>query len=111
MSVYLQNLMVRLAQGIGKLSPETRELHKNYFLSAQQPDGGFSGREGGSDLYYTTFAMRGLSILGELYGEVADRIESFLKPQLTSRQTIVDFFSLAFWSSSKTIPPIVISPY
>ena len=96
MSVYLQNLTVRLAQGVGKLSPETRELHKNYFLSAQQPDGGFSGREGGSDLYYTTFAMRGLSILGELYGEVADRIESYLKPQLTSHQTIVDFFSLFY---------------
>ena len=96
MSVYLQQLTVRLAEGLGQLPEETRQIHTDYFLRAQQPDGGFAGREGGSDLYYTTFAMRGLSILGELYGEVADRVEAFLKPQLTSRQTIVDFFSLFY---------------
>jgi geranylgeranyl transferase type-2 subunit beta len=96
MSAYLQNLTVRLAEGVGRLSEETRQIHTDYFLAAQQPDGGFAGREGGSDLYYTTFAMRGLSILGELYGEVADRVESFLKPQLATHQTIVDFFSLFY---------------
>ncbi len=96
MSAYLQNLTIRLAEGVGQLSEETRQIHTSYFLAAQQPDGGFSGREGGSDLYYTTFAMRGLSILGELYGDVADRVEAFLKPQLSTHQTIVDFFSLFY---------------
>jgi geranylgeranyl transferase type-2 subunit beta len=96
MSAYLQNLTIRLATGVGRLPESTRQLHTDYFLAAQQPDGGFSGREGGSDLYYTTFAMRGLSILGELYGEVADRVEAFLKPQLSTHQTIVDFFSLFY---------------
>ena len=71
-------------------------MHVDYFLAAQRPDGGFGGREGESDLYYTTFAMRGLSISGELYGGVADRIEVFLKPMLNSHQTIVDFFSLFY---------------
>lgn len=96
MSVYLQQLTVRLAEGIGQLSEERRQRHTDYFLRAQQEDGGFAGREGTSDLYYTTFAMRGLSILGELYGEVAERVESFLKPKLSSHQTIVDFFSLFY---------------
>jgi len=96
MSAYLQNLTVRLAQGVGKLPEETRKIHTDYFLAAQKPDGGFGGREGESDLYYTTFAMRGLSILGELYGEVAERVEGFLKPKLASHQTIVDFFSLFY---------------
>lgn len=96
MSAYLQNLTVRLAEGVGRLSEESRQLHTKYFLAAQQPDGGFAGREGGSDLYYTTFAMRGLSILGELYGDVADRVEMFLKPKLSTHQTIVDFFSLFY---------------
>ncbi len=96
MSAYLQNLTIRLAEGVGRLSESTRQLHTDYFLAAQQPDGGFAGREGGSDLYYTTFAMRGLSILGELYGDVADRVEAFLKPQLSTHQTIVDFFSLFY---------------
>lgn len=96
MSVYLQNLTIRLAAGVGQLSEETRQRHTAYFLSAQREDGGFGGREGGSDLYYTTFALRALSILGELYGEVADRAEAFLRPQLSSHQTIVDFFSLFY---------------
>ena len=96
MSVYLQNLTVRLAEGVGRLPESVRQRHTDYFLAAQQPDGGFAGREGGSDLYYTTFAMRGLSILGELYGEVAERVEAFLKPQLSTHQTIVDFFSLFY---------------
>lgn len=96
MSAYLQNLTIRLAQGVGQLPESVRQKHTDYFLAAQRPDGGFGGREGDSDLYYTTFAMRGLSILGELYGDVADRIESFLKPKLSSHQTIVDFFSLFY---------------
>ena len=96
MSAYLQNLTIRLAEGVGRLPEAQRQLHTDYFLAAQKSDGGFGGREGESDLYYTTFAMRGLSILGELYGDVADRIESYLKPQLTSHQTIVDFFSLFY---------------
>lgn len=96
MSVYLQNLTVKLAEGVGRLPESIRQRHTDYFLAAQRPDGGFGGREGESDLYYTTFAMRGLSILGELYGDVADRIEAFLKPQLSSHQTIVDFFSLFY---------------
>lgn len=96
MSAYLQNLTIRLAEGVGKLPESVRQKHTDYFLSAQRPDGGFGGREGDSDLYYTTFAMRGLSILGELYGDVANRIEAFLKPKLSSHQTIVDFFSLFY---------------
>ena len=96
MSAYLQHLTVRLAQGIGQLPDSTRQIHTDYFLSAQQHDGGFAGRQGGSDLYYTTFALRGLSILGELYGEVAERVEAYLKSQLSSRQTIVDFFSFIY---------------
>lgn len=96
MSAYLQNLTVRLAEGVGRLPEKTRQTHTEYFLAAQQSDGGFSGRDGGSDLYYTTFAMRGLSILGELYGDVADQVEMFLKPKLSTHQTIVDFFSLFY---------------
>ena len=98
LSAYLQNLTIRLAQGVGRLPEPVRELHTNYFLSAQRDDGGFGGREGDSDLYYTTFAMRGLSILGELYGETANRIETYLKPKLKSHQTIVDFFLVVLCS-------------
>lgn len=96
MSIYLQQLTVRLAQGIGELPIEIRQRHIDYFLAAQQPDGGFAGRLGGSDLYYTSFALRGLSILGELYGPPAEKSAEFLGVQLASHQTIVDFFSLFY---------------
>ncbi len=96
MSAYLQQLTVRLASGLGRLPEEQRELHTQYFLAAQREDGGFAGRMGGSDLYYTAFGLRGLSILGRLYGDPAERAASFLKRQLAAQQTIVDFFSLFY---------------
>ena len=96
MSAYLQQLTIRLATGVGELPDEVRQRHIDYFLSAQQPDGGFAGRMGGSDLYYTSFALRGLSITGELHGDVANRAAEYLRGQLASHQTIVDFFSLFY---------------
>ncbi len=96
MSIYLQELTVRLAEGLGRLPAKQRQRHADYLVAAQQNDGGFAGRMGGSDLYYTTFALRGLSILGELYGPVAERAEQYLARQLVSHQTIVDFFSLFY---------------
>ena len=96
MSSYLQNLTIRLATGLGNLPDETRQLHSGYFLQAQKSDGGFGGRIGGSDLYYTSFALRGLSVLGELYGEVAEKAATFLRSEMSQRQTIVDFFSLFY---------------
>ena len=99
MSGYLQQLTVRLATGIGLLPESVRVKHADYLLAAQQDDGGFRGRDVDSDLYYTSFALRGLAILGQLYGEPAERAAEFLRKQVATHQTIVDFFSL-FYSSS-----------
>lgn len=96
MSIYLQQLTMRLAAGLGSLPEPQRALHTRYFLDAQQPDGGFAGRMGGSDLYYTTFGLRALSILGQLYGAPAEQAAGFLRQQMTQHQTIVDFFSLFY---------------
>ncbi len=96
MSLYLQQLTVRLARGLGQLDEPVRDLHTNFFLSAQRDDGGFAGRMGDGDLYYTAFGLRGLSILGQLYDEPAERAAGFLRSQLAQHQTIVDFFSLFY---------------
>ena len=96
MSAYLQQLTMRLAAGLGALPDQQRDVHTKYFLDAQQPDGGFAGRMGGSDLYYTTFGLRALSVLGQLYGPTAERAGDFLRQQMTRHQTIVDFFSLFY---------------
>ena len=95
-SDYLQQLTIRLATGIGHLPESTRRLHGDYLLGKQNEDGGFSGREGASDLYYTAFGLRGLSILGLLYGQPAERAGQFLTGRLGRHETIVDFFSLIY---------------
>lgn len=56
---YLLRLTTRLADGLGKVPESIRTRHTAYLRSCQNPDGGFSGREGGSDLYYTGFACGG----------------------------------------------------
>jgi geranylgeranyl transferase type-2 subunit beta len=93
---YLAQLTLRLTAGIGELPEATRAAHAEYLRAAQRDDGGFAGREGGSDLYYTGFALRGLAILGELQGDVAERAAGFLRSRLANRESIVDFFSLVY---------------
>ena len=69
---YLTRLTTRLIEGIERLPVELRERHATYLRSAQNPDGGFSGRAGGSDLYYTGFALRSLAVLQALDAELCD---------------------------------------
>ena len=96
MNPYLQDLTIRLAIGIAALDEPTRKRHAEFLLSKQREDGGFAGREGESDLYYTGFALRSLGILGELYGEPAERSADFLRNRLTGHETIIDFVSLIY---------------
>lgn len=96
---YLERLTIRLTDGVGRLAEDVRARHAAYFQQAQQADGGFGGREGASDLYYTGFALRGLAITGELYGDVARRAAGFLRGRLTGRESIVDFLSLVYGAS------------
>ena len=63
---YLTRLTMRLIDGIERLPAELRERQVRYLIEAQNADGGFSGREGGSDLYYTGFALRSLAVLQAL---------------------------------------------
>ncbi len=96
MPTYLEELTIRLAVGVAGLPEEVRQRHARYVLAAQREDGGFAGREGASDLYYTGFALRSLAVLGELYGGTAERAADFLRGRLTGRETIVDFLSLIY---------------
>lgn len=91
---YLESLTIRLAQGAAELPEAMRQRHGDWLLQQQRPDGGFAGREGGSDLYYTAFALRSLMILGRLDGEPADRAASFLQQRLQGREAIIDLISL-----------------
>jgi geranylgeranyl transferase type-2 subunit beta len=96
MATYLETLTLRLATGIAELPEATRRRHGDYLLAAQRADGGFAGREGESDLYYTGFGLRGLALLGLLYGPPAERAAQFLRSRLGGQESIVDFFSLVY---------------
>lgn len=93
---YLLKLTLRLAEGLSRLPHETRERHAVYLRAAQNADGGFPGREGGSDLYYTGFALRGLAVLDALTPEICDGAARFLRGRLAQHTSVVDFFSLLY---------------
>ncbi len=96
---YLEELTLRLSRGIAELPEEFRARQVKYLLAAQREDGGFAGREGGSDLYYTGFALRSLAMLGELYGPPAEQAATFLRSRMSGQESIVDFLSLIYGGS------------
>lgn len=93
---YLPRLTARLAEGVARLPAARRGVHRAYLRAAQNADGGFSGREGESDLYYTGFALRGLAVLGELGLEVVEPAAAYLRASLRQHASVVDFFSLLY---------------
>ncbi|TWU17421.1 Prenyltransferase and squalene oxidase repeat protein [Novipirellula galeiformis] len=93
---YLHELTLRLAIGALNLSPEVRQSQTDWLVAQQRADGGFAGREGESDPYYTAFALRGLWILDGLTPEVGERAASFLRGRMQRRESIIDMISLVF---------------
>ena len=91
---YLTRLTTRLLDGVERLPADLKARHAAYLLAAQNADGGFSGREGESDLYYTGFALRSLAVLQALSPEVCERAAGFLKLKMGGSAAVVDFFSL-----------------
>src|SRR5262249_8981392 len=87
MTPYLPRLTARPADGVARLPADRRQRHARYLLASQNPDGGFSGREGGSDLYYTGFALRGLAVLDALSPRVCDHAAGFLRSSLRQQAT------------------------
>jgi geranylgeranyl transferase type-2 subunit beta len=96
MNPYLRQLTLRLAAGVLQLPEAVRELHADFLRSRQRSDGGFPGREGDSDLYYTGFALRSLFLLGELSGPVADLAADFLRRRRQPEQNVLDLLSLVY---------------
>lgn len=90
---YLLRLADRLAGGL-VIDDERRAGHRRFLLAAQREDGGFPGREGDSDLYYTGFALRGLVLLdGTIEEPVRDGIHGFLASHDPQRLHVVDLVS------------------
>ncbi len=96
---YLVELNLKLAVGLEQLEESERECQRRLFLSRQLPDGGFPGREGGSDLYYTAFALRAIALLGEPEADFTQRVADYLLGQTKASVSIIDTISLIFAAS------------
>lgn len=102
---YLFRLDERLSQGLSRLDPARRELHRQFLLSQQNPDGGFGGRglpsedsqvapEGReSDLYYTAFGVRALVALKAFDAEDARRVSAYLLQSRNRHASVIDVVS------------------
>lgn len=93
---YLQDLTLRLAIGASQLDAVVRSRHGDWLADQQRDDGGFAGREGDSDPYYTAFGLRSLWILDRLDETIARRAGEFLRSRMQRRESIVDLMSLIF---------------
>jgi geranylgeranyl transferase type-2 subunit beta len=62
MTGYLDRLDALLLDGAARLPGALRAASAGYVAGLQQSGGGFPGRAGGADLYYTDFALRALTL-------------------------------------------------
>ncbi len=91
---YLTRLTLQLVEGLEAVDTDRKARHAEWLIARQRPDGGWSGREGESDLYYTGFALRALATMQRLTPEVAGPASSFVRSSLSRGVGVVDFFSL-----------------
>ena len=90
---YLFRLGSRLANGLESLDPERKRRHRGFLVASQAENGGFTGRDGESDLYYTGFALRALAVLGGLEPEENERVGAFLRRSAQRNVSVVDLLS------------------
>lgn len=90
---YLGDLAIRLAGGATAFSNDFRRRHTEFLAKAAGPDGGYCGRQGRSDPYYTSFALRSLAMLDGLDCEIAAAAAAFLQNLETQNISGIDFFS------------------
>jgi geranylgeranyl transferase type-2 subunit beta len=93
---YLQNLNGHLAAKVACLPADLRARTAAYLQARQNADGGFPGRDGESDLYYTGFGLRGLAALDALTPDVGTRAIAYLRGCLSRQTSVVDFFSFLY---------------
>ena len=91
---YLTQLTADLVGGLDALPEARRGVHISWLRNLQQPDGGFPGREGGSDLYYTAFALRGLAVAQGLDERLSTMATDYLRSRLLTAGDLTDLFSL-----------------
>ena len=70
-----------------------------FLLDAQNADGGFPGRDGPSDPYYTSFAARNMGLLGLLESDVAEKLSGYIQAFSLETANSIDAISTLFTAS------------
>jgi len=91
---YLTHLGSRLARGARGLPQSFCSRQRRFILDAQRPDGGFAGRSGTSDLYYTGFALRAAAMLETEEAALWRRAAGFLRKHVSPPADLADALSL-----------------
>jgi len=91
---YLAQLTDRLLRGARALPDTFRGRQIQFLVTLQNPDGGFSGRQGPSDLYYTSFALRCAQLLNVGASKLWNDAAAFLRKNATEPAEITDALSL-----------------
>ena len=91
--MYLIQLADRVAKGLTKISAERTERHRRFLLSQQTDSGGFKGREGDADLYYTGFAARALAVSGGLDPVCCRKLAKYLRTIDPLKLGVIDLLS------------------
>ncbi len=91
--MYLDLLEEAHRIGLRGLTDGFVDAQVRFVTACQQPDGGFRGRQGGSDLYYTDFALRSLTLLAP-GNPAVDRAAGYLSRHAGCPQNVVEAFSI-----------------
>ena len=92
-SNFLETVDTLLGTGISSLSQTFIETQTTYISLEQLPDGGFAGRLGGSDLYYTDFATRSLALLAPT-NSAFQGISEYINQRSLNPHDIIECFSM-----------------
>jgi hypothetical protein len=92
-SLYLDLLDDTLQSALRGASDAFVETQARFVTGCQQPDGGFHGRQGGSDVYYSDFALRCLNLLAPNHS-AWQRAENYVLIKSGVPRTVVECFSI-----------------
>ena len=90
---YLDLLDAALRPGLAGLSEPFVAAQAGFVAGCQRPDGGFGGRQGGSDLYYLDFALRTLAWLAPEHAAF-ERAADYLACRTPTPRDTVECFNL-----------------
>ncbi len=96
--MYLFHLADRVSRGLRAIGPERIARHRGFLIQQQTENGGFRGREGDADLYYTGFAVRALAVTGGLDNECRDRVAAYLATINPLSLGVIDLLSWLYSS-------------